>query len=152
MNMTTRYCEGKVPAAQLEEKPEEALKALWESTKKEVLELFDTFQFHKAIEQIFMFIRATNRYVEIRAPWKLAKSESMEDQSRLLTSLASVGEALRLASIILKPIIPRTSRRILEALGTQDIKTFDNHLEWSEVLTGKTIGEKEILFPRIDLE
>ena len=152
MNMTTRYCEGKVPAAQLEEKPEEALKALWESTKKEVLELFDTFQFHKAIEQIFMFIRATNRYVEIRAPWKLAKSESMEDQSRLLTSLATVGEALRLASIILKPIIPRTSRRILEALGTQDIKTFDNHLEWSEVLTGKTIGEKEILFPRIDLE
>ena len=152
MNMTTRYCEGKVPSAQLEEKPEEALKTLWASTKKEALELFDTFQFHKAIEQIFMFIRATNRYVEIRAPWKLAKSESMEDQSRLLTSLASVGEALRLASIILKPIIPRTSRRILEALGTQDIKTFDNHLEWSEVLTGKTIGEKEILFPRIDLE
>jgi len=152
MNMTTRYCEGKVPSAQLEEKPEEALKTLWASTKKEALELFDTFQFHKAIEQIFMFIRATNRYVEIRAPWKLAKSESMEDQSRLLTSLATVGEALRLASIILKPIIPRTSRRILEALGTQDIKTFDNHLEWSEVLTGKTIGEKEILFPRIDLE
>ena len=152
MNMTTRYCEGKVPSAQLEEKPEEALKTLWASTKKEALELFDTFQFHKAIEQIFMFIRATNRYVEIRAPWKLAKSESMEDQSRLLTSLATVGEALRLASIILKPFIPRTSRRILEALGTQDIKTFDNHLEWSEVLTGKTIGEKEILFPRIDLE
>ncbi|PIP59851.1 MAG: methionine--tRNA ligase, partial [Verrucomicrobia bacterium CG22_combo_CG10-13_8_21_14_all_43_17] len=69
MNMTTRYCEGKVPSAQLEEKPEEALKTLWASTKKEALELFDTFQFHKAIEQIFMFIRATNRYVEIRAPW-----------------------------------------------------------------------------------
>ena len=73
--MGGRYTDGKVPAASVDEAPEQELRQLWESTKVELLPLFDGFQFHKALERIFTFISGINKYAETRAPWKLAKSD-----------------------------------------------------------------------------
>ena len=74
LNMGARYTEGKVPEAQILEAPEQELRELWESTRAEIIPLFDDFKFHKALERIFIFISGINKYAETRAPWKLAKS------------------------------------------------------------------------------
>ncbi|MEM9227923.1 MAG: class I tRNA ligase family protein, partial [Verrucomicrobiota bacterium] len=88
LNMGGLYCEGKVPTATVNEEPEQDLLKLWETTHPEVREKFDAFEFHRGLDKAFAFIRAINRYAEIRAPWKLAKSDDPADRAKLETALA----------------------------------------------------------------
>jgi methionyl-tRNA synthetase len=122
----------------------------WENLKSDIFELYDTFQFHKALERIFSFIAELNRYAEVRAPWKLAKSEDSENQLRLSTTLATMSEGLRLASILLQPVMPQISEKILNSLGQNSVELFDEQLQWGNKLSGSAFGEKSILFPKND--
>ncbi|MDA0349058.1 MAG: methionine--tRNA ligase [Verrucomicrobia bacterium] len=147
-NMVTRYNCGLIPTAEVEEVEEKELKELWAETAIKVLNLGEGFQFHQSLEETFQFIRAINRYIEQRAPWKLAKSEEAADKALLQTSLAVISEGLRLASIVLSPVMPSISARILELLGSDPVDVFEGNLVWDFRLEGKSVGEKTILFPR----
>ena len=148
LNMTGRYVGGKVPAATVDEAPEQDLRALWESTANEWLPLFEGFQFHKALDCTFTFISGINKYAETRAPWKLAKSEAPEDKARLDTSLAYMAESLRLSAVLLTPVMPVISEKIRGLMGAQPFEHLEGQLEWGNTLEGKTLAEKAILFPR----
>jgi methionyl-tRNA synthetase len=148
LNMGGRYAAGTVPAAEVEEAPEKELKALWATTEAELIPLFEDFQFHKALDRIFTFVSGINRYAETRAPWKLAKSEAAADQAALRTSLATMAEALRLAVVMLTPVMPEISDKIRGLVGADNFDRIEGQLEWGNTLEGKTLGEKAILFPR----
>jgi methionyl-tRNA synthetase len=148
LNMGGRYSEGKVPVAEVEEAPEKELKALWASTAAELIPLFEDFQFHKALDRIFTFVSGINRYAETRAPWKLAKSEAAADQAALRTSLATMAEAVRLAVVMLTPVMPEISDKIRALIGAENFENLAGQLEWGTTLEGKALGEKTILFPR----
>ncbi len=148
LNMGSRYTNGKVPAASIDEKPEQDLRALWETTRSELLPLFEDFQFHKALDRIFKFISGINKYAETRAPWKLAKSEAAEDKEKLQTSLAFMAEALRLSVTMLTPVMPEISDKIRYLIGSEPFERIEGQLDWGNTLQGKPLGEKAILFPR----
>ncbi len=148
LNMGCRYAGGRVPAAVIEEAPEKELKALWATTEKDLIPLFEDFQFHRALDRIFTFISGINRYAEMRAPWKLAKSEAPEDQAALQTSLATMAEGLRLAVVLLTPVMPSIAAKIRTLIGADPIERVAGQLEWGTTLEGKALGEKAILFPR----
>ena len=148
LNMIGRYCEGTVPAASLEEEPEKELRALWEETRKSSAELYADMQFHVALEKTFAFIRAINRYAEIRAPWKLAKSDDDADRKRLETALATLAEGVRLSVVLLKPVMPGTAERVYRLLGLTEVREWERDLEWASILEGKKVSAPEILFPR----
>ena len=148
LNMGSRYTEGKVPVASVDEQPEQDLKALWEKTQGELIPLFEGFQFHKALDRIFTFISGINKYAETRAPWKLAKSDAPEDQARLQTSLAYMAEALRLGVVMLTPVMPDISGRVRALVGAADFDRLEGQLQWGNSLAGNALGEKTILFPR----
>ncbi len=148
LNMGGRYTEGKVPAASIEEAPEKALKQLWSEVGPELIGLFESFQFHKALDRIFTFVSGINKYAETRAPWQLAKSEAPEDQARLQTSLAYMAEALRLAVVMLTPVMPEISQKIRSLVGAQSFDRLEGQLEWGNTLEACMLGEKTILFPR----
>jgi methionyl-tRNA synthetase len=152
LNMSERYCDGKVPAVSIHEEAEGEVISLWESSGSEILKLFDTFQFHKALELLFTFIRSINRYAETRAPWKLAKSTDPEDRKKLDTSIAIMAEGVRLGSLILQPIMPQISAKIQHLLGLEVVETWDHQWQWGSSLEGKKLGEKCILFPRVEQE
>jgi methionyl-tRNA synthetase len=59
-----------------------------------------------------------------------------------------MAEALRVASVLIAPIMPNVSAKILTLLGLENIEKFEGNTEWSNVLEGKTLGAQEILFPR----
>ncbi len=148
LNMGGRYTEGRVPAATIDEAPEQELKQLWESTAKELIPLYDGFQYHRALETIFSFLSGINRYAETRAPWKLAKSEDPADRAALETSLACMAEALRLSVVLLTPVMPTISEKVRALIGDEALSGLDGQLDWDDRLEGKTLGEKTILFPR----
>lgn len=148
LNMGERYAAGRIPAAEIEEAPEKELKALWARTGVELVDLFENFQFHKALDRIFTFISGINRYAETRAPWKLAKSDSAADQAALRTSLATMAEALRLAVVLLTPVMPEIAGKIRGLVGADDFESLEGQLDWGNRLEGRAFGEKAILFPR----
>lgn len=151
LNMATRYAEGKVPAATIDEEPEQELRKVWADNGAKAIEYYEGFQFHRGLETAWVFIRACNRYLEIRQPWKLAKSEDATDQQRVLTSLAYTAEALRLAATLLAPVMPDISAKILNLIGADPLETYAGNLDFDlSRLEGRALGEKTILFPRIE--
>jgi methionyl-tRNA synthetase len=150
INMLQRYCGGVIPAIADPETPESEIMDLWTQTQEKVLEAYNQLQFHKALEDVFTFICTINKFLEIRAPWKLAKSGDPKDQVRLSNSLAVCAEGIRLAAAILAPILPNTSQKISEIFKLEAV-AWGEHLQWNaHFLAGKALAvESLILFPRI---
>ncbi len=67
------------------------------------------------------FLTPTNQYLETKAPWKLVKT----DKEAAKWVLFNVVQSLRIASILLKPFIPRST----EAIYT----SFNFPLPWTDV-------------------
>jgi methionyl-tRNA synthetase len=150
LNMAGRNFPDGLQAASVEEDPEKDLKDGWNRCREEVLVAFEQFQFHSALEKTFSFISSLNRYAEIRAPWKLAKSEDEKDRALLATTLANLAEGLRLANAFLYPVMPDISDKVNGLLGQAPLERWEGQLDWSNCLDGKVLGGKTILFPRPD--
>lgn len=148
LNMTNRFAGGIVPAPGTGDASDQELKALWEKTRDEVIQLFQGFQFHIGLERAFAFITATNAFIEKRAPWKLGKSAEAADQLLLQNSLAVMAEALRLGSTLLAAVIPASVEKIQGVLGATPGTDWKAELVWDHRLTGRKVAETAILFPR----
>ena len=148
LNMSHRYCDGVVMPQSIEEDEEKQLRGAFEEIANDIHSMFDNMQFHTALDKIFTFIRAINRYAEQRAPWKLAKSEDQADRKRLETSLAYMAEGLRLAATMLTPVMPDISAKILNLLSLEKIERYGDLIKWGNSLEGKKLGQQAILFPR----
>ena len=148
LNMTNRFAGAVVPQATIEEEPEAELKALWAKTAPEYAQLCEGFQFHTALDRLFVFVRSINAYIEKRAPWKLGKSQDPADAQRLATSLATMAESLRLAATALEPVMPGTKARIDQVLGSTPAGAWTDRLAWGGSLAGSKVAEALVLFPR----
>lgn len=149
LNMITKYCGGNVPAAALDEDLEKNLKETWRRASRQYHESAKFFQFNVALQEIWVFVAALNRYINDRAPWKLSKSGDPADRARLETSLALCAEGLRLAAVALTPVMPATAEKIQNLFGVPAAaEIFDGNQDWSDVLTGNAVAPGAKLFPR----
>jgi methionyl-tRNA synthetase len=146
--MTATYEQGIVPKVELDEEFEQKVKANFEIAKEKTMERFNTFQFNQGLDEIFIFIRSINKYADERTPWKLAKSESIDDRKKLQTCLGVMVESLRLAIQMIAPVMPGVHQKVNELFGLPVCDNWEEALVWDFRLTGKTLGEKIILFPR----
>jgi len=147
VHMCHQYFDGIAPEPELNEELEQRMQARWEETSARVRELFESYQFHLALEETIGFVRAINKYADERAPWKLAKSESAEDKMALSTSLATMLEGLRLANELLAPVMPGVHARICECLGQEAAVEWKGRLGWGTRLNKVNLAEKMILCP-----
>lgn len=101
---------------------------------------------HNIIEEILQVVRATNRYLESNAPWKLVG----ENPKRAGEVIYEALEALRIAAICLSPVMPERTAELLARLG-QPIEEFrlDPHGQWGRLRAGTRMAQGEALFPRI---
>jgi len=148
LHMVKTYEGGISPSVDLHEIPEKNLMSFWEETRVQVLDYFMDYRFNSGLEKAFGFIRAINKYADERTPWKLAKSDQKEDKLALRTCLGSMLESLRLASVILAPVMPEVHARIHDRLGLKPVNLWSKELVWGNQLEKKQIKEKIILFPR----
>src|SRR5262249_15511984 len=64
----------------------------------------DNFALHEAAAAAYRLIDAANEYIAATAPWALAKDAAAAD--RLTQVLFDAAEAIRLAAVLLTPIMP----------------------------------------------
>ena len=105
-----------------------------------VCEEFDRFQFSQGLENLFKFIRELNRYIENKAPWKLAKSQDEASKKELADTLAFLMEGIRLSVQLLQVIIPESSSKLMAALN---LAPNANDFKWNaKYLAGTKLSEK----------
>lgn len=139
-----------IPAAPAnDEDLEKNLRALWAEVIPAYLDFADGYRFDQSLDKLWEFVRGMNRYIDDRAPWKLAKSTEPADRTRLEASLAHIAEGLRLTAVAVAPVMPTVSKQILETLGSSAVETFAGELDWSWKSTGWKVAEKAILFPPV---
>src|SRR5690606_39207928 len=73
VSMIEKYNEAQVPPAGPSEGTDQALKDLALGCYARVAEHMDHFRFNQALEEIWILIRRTNKYIDETAPWILAK-------------------------------------------------------------------------------
>ena len=144
--MTKKYFDGNIPAPQGDEGVDGELKAVCADTVKKFDELMDSFKIAEACECVFEMLSRANKYIDETTPWVLAKDE--EKKPRLGTVLYNLLEAIRIAAILLTPIIPSTCKEIFKQIGT-DATEYES-LEFGKLVSGQSVGESKILFTRID--
>jgi methionyl-tRNA synthetase len=66
----------------------------------------------------YRLIDGSNEFIAATAPWTLSKDPASAD--RLTQVLFDAAEAIRLAAVLLEPIIPSSSREILRRIGAPD--------------------------------
>ena len=78
---------------------------------------FDEQAMHQGLEAIWLMLGAANRYFSAQEPWVLRKSEAASDQERFRTVLYVTLEAVRVAALLVQPVMPTAAGRLLDLLG-----------------------------------
>ena len=150
VTMIEKYSGGVVPESKEAGEHDDELKALSTGTAVKVEGHMEKFAFHLALEEIWVLVRRTNKYIDESAPWVLARDASMED--RLDTVMHNLAEALRIISVLIYPFMHTTSKKIRKQLGLwyadvawEDAFVFD-------AMGGEQVKKEDAIFPRLDME
>ena len=146
VNMIGRYFDGRVPQSQPAGEVEREVLAAAADLHDSAGGLMESCGFYVYLEKIANLVGATNRYIDVTAPFKL-KDESQRD--RLGTILYTCAEAVRLTLLYLEPIMPATAARGLEQLGyVRPAGRLDELGRWGMIESGAQTVKGEGLFPR----
>jgi methionyl-tRNA synthetase len=109
--------------------------------------------FSRALEQIWQLVRAADQYLEVHAPWTLAKDPSK--RKLLERVLYRAADSLRLLAIAVYPFMPSTAYAIRDQLGLN--LDFSNPIpfedrQWHRLLPGTRIQKGDALSPRLSAQ
>ncbi len=110
------------------------------------------FAFHKGLADVWEFITCLNKYVDVTAPWMLAKNKAAHKQ--LQTVIYNLLEGLRIISGLIYPVMPGTAANMQRHLGLDgddDFYKFARLNRWCELPPGGKLKKSVSLFPRVDL-
>jgi methionyl-tRNA synthetase len=133
--MAARYQKGVVrPAAA----GNDQLARIGEQVVVDYRRAMDAFMLHEGAAAAFRLIDGTNEFIAATAPWTLAREAA--NAERLSQVLFDASEAIRLAAVMLEPMMPTASREILRRVGiSSDGLSFDRDGRW------RTDGERTLL-------
>ena len=85
-----------------------------------------SYAIHQYLGAIFDVVAKANRYFANNEPWKLAKS----DPARMRVVLYVTIETLRIAAVLLQPVLPGAMEKLLDLLAVpkaaRDFATLDD--------------------------
>lgn len=151
VSMIDKYFDGQIPEWKGELNEEDGkLSALIEKTVKSYEALNDNLQVTEAYAEVMNLVGAANKYIEVFAPWALAKDPAKKAQ--LESVMAHLAHVLFAAGMMLKPVLVHKSDAIFDQLGcSQEDRNYENILKLG-FLGGRQVHKGEQLFPRLDTE
>jgi methionyl-tRNA synthetase len=148
-NLIEKFFAGKLPARGPRGEGDDTARGLQQTAEglatlveKEVRNLRPSY----AIEHIVNLLTLTNRYLEERAPWKLAKTDLAAAGDVLLNGL----EVLRISAILLSPVMPWKMTELLNRISCQD-RSLECAKTFVRLKEGTPIQKGEPLFPRFEI-
>ena len=111
----------------------------------------EKFAFHRALASIWNFINQLNKYIDVTAPWELAKKKTSRPQLEIV--IYNLLEGLRVVSGLIYPVMPDTAAAMQTHLGLNPEKPFyllKTLRSWNVMKSGTVLPKSITLFPRID--
>ena len=150
--MVEKYFDGEIPQHGEWNDVDNVLIALAEGTPDRARQHMDELQFSLALQDIWQLVGECNRYIDVNAPWVLAKTD--EGKERLKTVMYVLCECIRIVAILIAPTMPRTPARIYEQLGIAEgeLTGWESASRFGLLPAGTKVQKGEALFPRIDVK
>ncbi len=139
LDMIYKNCNGKIPNV-------DRFDILFTDNISTYENFIDDFSFDGYISSLMKIAENANKYLDDKAPWKLFKDGKIDEMEKVLYSIANT---IKNIAILLQPICPYLSKRILKELGLKfdEVIAFDNlnkNLEFDI-----EIPEPTIIIPRM---
>ncbi|MDP4108663.1 MAG: methionine--tRNA ligase [Bacillota bacterium] len=147
--MSDRYFGGVVMAPSHAQAVDSELISLALDTPKRVTEKMNELRIADAIDEIFVLLRRSNKYIDETMPWALSKDP--EKKERLGAVLYNLLESIRIAAVLLEPFLPETAQKIYSQLNTKAV-SFESLSSFNGMRPGDATGKAEILFSRIEAD
>ncbi len=147
ISMSVKYFNGEVKNTKVVEDVDNDLIECAYKMKRDCIKHMDEFRVADAFEDVFLFLRRANKYIDETEPWILGKDEAKHD--RLHTVLYNLLESIRYANVFMQAFIPETAEKIFNMLKTNK-KDFASTEKFGEY-EGATLDKPVILFQRIDV-
>jgi methionyl-tRNA synthetase len=154
-NMINRYFAGQVPA------PSRAFPALQAAAAEHVArarEHGEALRLDAMVGSAFELLRAVDRFIQETEPFKLAKQpEQLPEVGSILYHAA---EAIRIASLLLSPVLPGSMSALWQRLGLTEMAQalkqpgagIERWLGWGQLPVGSPVLQGDPLFPRFKAE
>jgi len=144
--MTDKYRQGRLPAAP---GAPGRLAGVAEAVVRRYRSAMDSYALHEAAFAAFGLVDAANEYIAETEPWSLAKRG---EQERLTQALSDVVEAVRIAALLLLPVMPGSCAEILRRMGERRDPA-DLRLEADAAWSGfgeRVVLKADPLWPRLE--
>lgn len=146
--MTNKYFNGQLTEPDCYEELDQQLIDTCKQTVTKYYEKMDQLRVADAIDAVFDLLRRSNKYIDETSPWTLAKQP--ENKARLNTVLYNLLESIRVASVLLTPFMPETSKEVIRQINTEktdfaSIETWGNYEK-----NNKVVENTNVLFARVD--
>ncbi len=150
LTMISDYCGGRIPAAS----DGGGVGSLAGETMRSAIAFFESFQFHKGLEAIWTLLSAADKFIVEQQPWALAKAGTEEARAKLEATLYTAAEVVRIATVLLAPVIPDSAQKIWDQLGMeQPLETVRlQDVAWGQLAPEQRIGRVYAIFPRLDVK
>jgi methionyl-tRNA synthetase len=151
LTMAVNYFDGLLPAVTEEYEIDLELTRQFDETKNKVYDLYNDYALNRALEEIWFFLNAVNKYLADNEPWKLAGQAEKRD--RLARVLYQALCSIRGASYLLYPVMPETAEKIWNLLGEERKPStiMTSQLNFYDFQPVNKISRAKAIFPRIDL-
>lgn len=146
-NLIAKYFDGKTPAGSDDDDATKKIQDLALSTADEVRSKIESFEPSRALEAIVKLLKSTNQFLEEKAPWTTAKTDTAQAGKDLYTAL----EVLRISAILLSPVLPEKMNSLLEQISADD-RSFEAAKKWGLTADGTMMEKSKPLFPRINFD
>jgi len=122
-------------------------------------EAMERLEFRPAAEAILQLASAANGYLNDRAPWSAMKQPGQERQ--VGSDLYAVLESSRIVAVLLAPLLPDLSARMLEQLGLEPFASestvagpspWRSALAWGGLPVGQPLPQPQPVMQRLDLD
>tara|TARA_B100001093_G_scaffold123973_1_gene116571 strand:- start:28 stop:1569 length:1542 start_codon:yes stop_codon:yes gene_type:complete len=142
-----KNCDNKVPlSSKLNDTDKKLLNNLKNSLPK-LITLMDNQELNEYIKIVVSFSFDANKYFNDSEPWAVKK----EDPERMNAILFTVVEQIKNISILLNPIIPNATNKVLAMINISDQNISIDKINDENILNNKKeIGNIEILFTKIE--
>ncbi len=146
LSLVGKYFDGKVPQPGDDPRTLD-LARMAAATGSRVRDAVLSWEPQQALGHIIDLMTAANQYLADRAPWKQAK----EDLPAAGETLYAALETLRIAGILLSPVMPQKAAELLKRVGWEKAVAYEDTLNWGGLEPGSPVVSGDPLFPRIEL-
>ena len=117
LSMVAKNLDGIVPEPGELAAADSALLAEADALLDRVRRSFDEPAMHQGLEAIWQVLGSANRYFTAQEPWVLRKSADPADQQRFAAVLYTTMEVVRIAALLVQPIMPTAADALLDLLS-----------------------------------